>query len=106
VTPHLTRQSQQESTVLGLSTTSAACRYPKSAMLLMLLAALFGAFLIASADEFASKPAVAAPHYIPDWNSLNSRPLPKWFQNAKFGIFIHWGVYSVPAWAQNGRFGV
>ena len=36
--------------------------------------------------------------YKPDWRSLDSRPIPGWFQEAKFGIFIHWGVYSVPAW--------
>jgi alpha-L-fucosidase len=36
--------------------------------------------------------------YTPDWKSLDSRPIPAWFENAKFGIFIHWGVYSVPAW--------
>ncbi len=28
--------------------------------------------------------------YTPDWNSLDSRPLPKWYDDAKFGIFIHW----------------
>lgn len=33
-----------------------------------------------------------------NWESLDSRPIPEWFQDAKFGIFIHWGVYSVPAW--------
>lgn len=33
----------------------------------------------------------------PNWNSLDSRTIPSWFQEAKFGIFIHWGVYSVPA---------
>lgn len=27
-------------------------------------------------------------------------PIPRWFTDAKFGIFIHWGVYSVPAWAE------
>uniref|UniRef100_H2Z8L5 alpha-L-fucosidase n=1 Tax=Ciona savignyi TaxID=51511 RepID=H2Z8L5_CIOSA len=32
-----------------------------------------------------------------DWPSLDSRPLPKWFDSAKFGIFIHWGIYSVPS---------
>jgi alpha-L-fucosidase len=32
------------------------------------------------------------------WQSIDSRPIPSWFQQAKFGIFIHWGVYSVPAW--------
>ena len=28
------------------------------------------------------------------------RPTPKWFSEAKFGIFIHWDAYSVPAWAE------
>lgn len=35
--------------------------------------------------------------YTPDWASLDSRPLPEWYDEAKFGIFIHWGVFSVPA---------
>jgi alpha-L-fucosidase len=42
--------------------------------------------------------------YKPDWNSLDSRPIPDWFGDAKFGIFIHWGVYSVPSWAPKGRY--
>lgn len=37
--------------------------------------------------------------YSPEWPSLDSRPVPAWYPNAKFGIFIHWGVYSVPSWA-------
>lgn len=39
-----------------------------------------------------------AQTYENTWESLDSRPIPTWFENAKFGIFIHWGVYSVPAW--------
>ena len=35
--------------------------------------------------------------YAPDWNSLDQRPLPKWYDDAKIGIFIHWGVFSVPS---------
>ncbi|MEM6630968.1 MAG: alpha-L-fucosidase, partial [Bacteroidota bacterium] len=35
----------------------------------------------------------------PNWTSLDQREVPSWFTEAKFGIFIHWGVYSVPAWA-------
>lgn len=35
--------------------------------------------------------------YKPTWESLDSRPLPSWYDEAKFGIFIHWGVYSVPS---------
>ncbi len=41
--------------------------------------------------------------YQPNWKSLDSRPTPQWFTNAKFGIFIHWGLYSVPAWATNSN---
>lgn len=37
--------------------------------------------------------------YTPDWDSLDSRPLPSWYDEAKFGIFIHWGVFSVPGFA-------
>lgn len=37
--------------------------------------------------------------YSADWQSLNEHPCPQWWQDAKFGIFIHWGVYSVPAFA-------
>ncbi|MBS4179389.1 alpha-L-fucosidase [Lederbergia citrea] len=45
--------------------------------------------------------------YQPNWDSLDSRIIPEWFQNAKFGIFIHWGVYSVPSWRKlsDERFG-
>ena len=32
-----------------------------------------------------------------DWDSLGRYRVPDWFRDAKFGIFIHWGVYSVPA---------
>lgn len=39
-----------------------------------------------------------AQEYHASWASLDSRPIPGWFEDAKFGIFIHWGVYSVPAW--------
>ncbi len=35
--------------------------------------------------------------YKDNWESLHNYPVPKWYENAKFGIFIHWGVYSVPA---------
>lgn len=33
----------------------------------------------------------------PTWDSLDSRKLPQWYDDAKFGIFIHWGVFSVPS---------
>jgi alpha-L-fucosidase len=33
----------------------------------------------------------------PDWESLQKYQAPVWYRDAKFGIFVHWGVYSVPA---------
>ncbi|HUK46210.1 MAG TPA: alpha-L-fucosidase [Terriglobales bacterium] len=35
--------------------------------------------------------------YRADWESLQKYEEPEWYKDAKFGIFIHWGVYSVPA---------
>ena len=35
--------------------------------------------------------------YRPDWHSLQKYQVPDWYKDAKFGIFVHWGVYSVPA---------
>src|SRR5712671_6329755 len=46
--------------------------------------------------------ALGAPpriHYEPTIESLNRHPLPQWYADAKLGIFVHWGLYSVPGWA-------
>jgi len=37
--------------------------------------------------------------YKDTWDSLQKYRVPKWYEDIKFGIFIHWGVYSVPAFA-------
>jgi alpha-L-fucosidase len=42
---------------------------------------------------------LCAQTYQPTWESIDKRLTPSWFTDAKFGIFIHWGVYSVPAYA-------
>ena len=39
----------------------------------------------------------AQERYQANWESLKKYSVPDWFRDAKFGIFIHWGVYSVPA---------
>ena len=39
----------------------------------------------------------AAGPFQPNWDSLQEYQLPDWYRDAKFGVFIHWGVYSVPA---------
>lgn len=46
----------------------------------------------------------AQKKYEPTWESIDSRPIPEWYKDAKFGIFIHWGVYSVPAWSPKGTY--
>ncbi len=39
--------------------------------------------------------------YEPSWNSIRSHRTPQWLQDAKFGIYTHWGIYSVPAKGPN-----
>ena len=41
----------------------------------------------------------AAKHYDATWASIETHHAPQWYDDAKLGIFIHWGLYSVPAWA-------
>jgi alpha-L-fucosidase len=51
----------------------------------------------------ATVPAQAA-QYEATWESIDARPTPQWYDDAKFGIFIHWGVYSVPSWGPKKRY--
>ncbi|MDE7013107.1 MAG: alpha-L-fucosidase [Kineothrix sp.] len=37
--------------------------------------------------------------YLPEMDSIRTHTIPQWYNDCKFGIFIHWGIYSVPAWA-------
>ena len=39
--------------------------------------------------------------FMPTLESVTQHSVPDWFHDAKLGIFIHWGLYSVPAWAPN-----
>ncbi len=54
------------------------------------------------AHQVAKVRAANASRTVPfhaDWDSLAAYRTPEWFRDAKFGIFLHWGVYSVPAFA-------
>ena len=44
-----------------------------------------------------------AVKYTADWESMDGYPVPEWFDDAKFGIFIHWGGYSEFAYKKNNR---
>lgn len=59
-------------------------------------------FLLVFCCSFVFSPGQT---YTPDWESLDKRPAPEWFKEAKFGIFIHWGLYSVPMWSPKGTYG-
>lgn len=48
--------------------------------------------------------AWAQAKYEARWASLDQRPTPAWYLDAKFGIFIHWGLYSVPGWGVKGQY--
>ena len=48
--------------------------------------------------------ATSTTPYQPDWKSLDQRHTPEWFFDAKLGIFVHWGVYSVPSYTRKGGY--
>ena len=56
----------------------------------------------------ATNDANADGPYQPTWESLATYPIPDWFQDGKFGIYTHWGIYSVPAhvteWYPHGMY--
>lgn len=60
---------------------------------------IFATLLLTTALTFSG----IAQQYQPTWESIDSRPIPQWWQDAKFGIFVHWGVFSVPAWGATNR---
>lgn len=63
----------------------------------IVLTCLFVALTTATVEAAESK-------YSASWESLDKRPCPEWFLDAKFGIFIHWGLYSVPGWGVKGQY--
>jgi len=56
-------------------------------------------WLICAGAVAATNEVVNPTTYSANWESLDKRPVPGWYMDAKFGIEFHWGIYSVPAWA-------
>ncbi len=53
--------------------------------------------IVAAADQAVTTPMPAGP-FAPTWDSVQKNyQAPSWLSDAKFGIFMHWGIYSVPA---------
>jgi alpha-L-fucosidase len=63
---------------------------------LIVRSALFMSLVLMSINSSAQ--------YQPNWESLDKRPVPQWFKDSKFGIFIHWGVYAVPGYCTKGNY--
>ena len=70
--------------------------------MLMLVAAMYGQIQLSGLANAAGIAAAKTTQYSQSLASLNTHPLPQWFDDAKFGIFVHWGLYSVPAFAPLG----
>lgn len=75
-----------------LFTAVAAVRKNGLSMIILLLFLLFTANVSAQTIE-------------PTWEQINQRGYPQWFGDAKLGIFVHWGLYSVPAYASPEGYG-
>jgi alpha-L-fucosidase len=53
-------------------------------------------------DQKKAHAASGSDPFQPSWNSLRGIPVPQWLRDGKFGIYTHWGIYSVPAYGKNG----
>jgi alpha-L-fucosidase len=69
----------------------------KKVVVFLLIAVALGNFSCVESEVVTN-----AGRYEANWESLDTRPMPGWFNEAKFGIFVVWGPYSVPAWVDRG----
>ena len=58
--------------------------------------------ILAAFTSLTGCSSVPAKTYEPNWRSLKQYPVPQWLRDGKFGIYTHWGIYSVPAFGGNG----
>ncbi|GLB51957.1 alpha-L-fucosidase [Neptunitalea chrysea] len=67
-------------------------------VVIILIASIF----VISCNNTKTKEVKEKPKYSANWDSLAKYDeAPEWFMNAKFGIYAHWGVLSVPAYAND-----
>jgi alpha-L-fucosidase len=55
-----------------------------------------------SSSQYTFTATYGISQYEATYESIYSHEAPNWYNNAKYGIFIHWGVYSVPGWGNVG----
>ncbi len=91
--------TMNSSTLLDLQS-PAACSLRRGLVLFLTIAWLGGG---ATNIAAAAPPSTRAPVYQADWSSLRRHVTPPWLQNAKFGIYCHWGIQTlsyIPAYSQ------
>jgi alpha-L-fucosidase len=73
-------------------------KYSFAGAMLKLALLMVGALLFSTAAVSTPRPSGTAGPYEATTESLRKHKVPKWYEDAKFGIFIHWGVFAVPAY--------
>jgi alpha-L-fucosidase len=58
--------------------------------------------LAIATDEKPNRSIDSGRPFEASWNSLRNIAVPQWLRDGKFGIYTHWGIYSVPAYGKNG----
>lgn len=65
---------------------------------IILCSSLEGEYYVVTNEKYNEKTSYLGKNgYEPTWDSLDNRSLPSWYDDYKVGIFIHWGVFSVPS---------
>lgn len=84
------------------------CRYFRPVKYILILQAIFISlqFLTFYLRTVNAPGLESRGKYQPTWSSLETRPLPNWYNDGKIGIFLHWGVYSVPSFVDVGNEGL
>jgi alpha-L-fucosidase len=79
--------------------------HSRRAFLKGVAAAMASPYAMASSTR-ADGPAVSekGPTYAPTWESLDARPVAPWWLDAKFGVYVHWTLASVPGWGNHSSF--
>jgi alpha-L-fucosidase len=73
-----------------------------SLLALVLVLVFVGRSMLWSWQDGRKAEVTTSGPYTAELDSLRKHPLPKWFADAKFGVMIHWGLYSVPGFAPKG----
>ncbi len=72
--------------------------YPLAVVLVLVFAGSAASWVYDEVDARKAAMTTSGP-YRADLDSLGGHPVPQWFSDAKFGVFVHWGLFSVPGFA-------